>query len=474
MSLKDELKKAFVAQPKKEFKQELKKEFVEQQKKEETNSIVQKTKDKIKDVPYNMLVSRKKYDELDSKYNNLLKEADRLKILDNIKLREDLVSTTSALDLLKMEKEELENKINILNDEIYNKKKLTASLDEDLFFADFGLYKPQYKCVSSEEYSDRLKFIRNKQKDMIKNKTALSFFKDWVLEGSKSKGNAMNNDNMKMVLRAFNNECDVLISKVKFNNIDIIKERIFRTAESINKLNSRNKIEILQTFIDLKYEELQLVHEFQMKKQEEKETLRRQREEEREEKKVQEQIQKAREEANKEFKHYLSAKEKLIMQLENSINKDEIAEKIKEIDNQLSEIEKGIEQLDYRDANKKAGYVYVISNIGAFGENIYKIGMTRRLDPTERVDELGDASVPFEFDIHAMIFSDNAPALESALHNEFSDKKVNMINSRKEFFNVSLDEIERVIKNNHDSLVEINKVPDAEQYRETLILRNNK
>lgn len=309
---------------------------------------------------------------------------------------------------------------------------------------------------------------------MIKNKTALSFSNEWILEGSKSKGSAMNNDNMKMVLRAFNNECDVLISKVKFNNIDIIKDRILKSAESINKLNVRNRIEILQEFINLKYEELELAHEFQMKKQEEKDALRRQREEEREEKKVQEEIQKAREEANKELKHYLSAKEKLVMQLENAVNKNEITEKIKEIDNQLLEIEKGIEQLDYRDANKKAGYVYVISNIGAFGENIFKIGMTRRLEPTERVDELGDASVPFKFDIHAMIFSDNAPALESALHNEFADKKVNMINSRKEFFNVSLDEIERVIKNNHDSLVEINKVPDAEQYRETLILRNNK
>ena len=113
----------------------------------------------------------------------------------------------------------------------------------------------------------------------------------------------------------------------------------------------------------------------------------------------------------------------------------------------------------------KAGYVYVISNIGAFGENVYKIGMTRRLDPQDRIDELGDASVPFNFDVHVMIFSDDAPALESALHRAFEDKKVNMVNQRREFFNVSLEEIKKVIKEHFDKTVEFIDVPDAEQYR---------
>lgn len=97
--------------------------------------------------------------------------------------------------------------------------------------------------------------------------------------------------------------------------------------------------------------------------------------------------------------------------------------------------------------------------------------MTRRLDPQDRVDELGDASVPFTFDVHAMIFSDDAPKLEAALHNAFDKKKVNMVNGRKEFFKVTLEEIEKVIKENHDKLVEIKKIPDAEQYRESLILK---
>lgn len=129
------------------------------------------------------------------------------------------------------------------------------------------------------------------------------------------------------------------------------------------------------------------------------------------------------------------------------------------------------DDVEYREANQRAGYVYVISNIGAFGENVYKIGMTRRLDPMDRIDELGDASVPFKFDVHAMIFSDGAPKLEAALHNAFADKKLNFVNQRREFFNVSLEEIKQVVRDNFDKSVEFVEIPPAEQYRESLLLR---
>lgn len=134
----------------------------------------------------------------------------------------------------------------------------------------------------------------------------------------------------------------------------------------------------------------------------------------------------------------------------------------------MSDTEKAIEDVDYREANKRAGYVYIISNVGAFGENVYKIGMTRRLDPTERVDELGDASVPFDFDIHAMIFTEDAPKLESALHTAFEDRKINKVNPRREFFRVSLDEIKEVVRKNFDKTVEWIDIPEAEQYRQSL------
>ena len=117
--------------------------------------------------------------------------------------------------------------------------------------------------------------------------------------------------------------------------------------------------------------------------------------------------------------------------------------------------------------------VYDNSRI-VLGENVYKIGMTRRDNPQERIDELGDASVPFNFDVHAMIFSDDAPALEAALHRAFEDRKLNMVNRRREFFNVSLDEIKQVVKNHFDKTVEFIDVPDAEQYRISQKLRANR
>ena len=144
-------------------------------------------------------------------------------------------------------------------------------------------------------------------------------------------------------------------------------------------------------------------------------------------------------------------------------------QKKEELLHQLEETSKAIEDVDYREANKKAGYVYIISNIGAFGENVYKIGMNRRLDPMERIDELGDASVPFKFDVHAMIFSEDAPALENQLHKAFESKKLNKINSRKEFFNVSLSEIKKVVRQNFDKTVEWTDIAEAEQYRQSII-----
>ena len=156
------------------------------------------------------------------------------------------------------------------------------------------------------------------------------------------------------------------------------------------------------------------------------------------------------------------------------VEKELLAEKRAEITAQLSELDKAIKDVDYRAANQKAGYVYVISNIGAFGEGVYKIGMTRRLDPTERIEELGDASVPFDFDIHAMIFTEDAPKLEAALHKAFEDRRVNMVNARREFFRVSLDEIKSVIRQNFDKTVEFVDIPDAEQYRQTLLMRKEK
>ena len=224
-------------------------------------------------------------------------------------------------------------------------------------------------------------------------------------------------------------------------------------------------IAINKPYLDLKVQELRLAFEYRQKKQEEKEAQKATRAEMREAARLQKEIEAQRKKIEKEQTHYQTAYEKILKQLEAVPNDADLLQKKSELETQLQDIDKAMKDIDYREANQRAGYVYVISNIGAFGENVYKIGMTRRLDPQDRIDELGDASVPFNFDVHAMIFSDDAPALEAALHKAFESRKLNMVNTRREFFNVTLDEIKDVVKKNFDKTVEFIDVPDAEQYR---------
>lgn len=347
------------------------------------------------------------------------------------------------------------------------------TLEDDVLYQDFALYSPKYDFCKSEQYKQRLQEIRAQQKQMIKSGGAASGDMNWTVNGNKAKGNKMVRDMQKLLLRAFNSECDEVIDKVKYNNIESAEKRIQTSYDAISKLGSMMRIVISYPYYQSKIEELHLAFEYQQKKQEEKEALKEARAEMREAAKLQKEIEEQRKKVEKEKTHYKNALLQILKQIESTETPSaELLQKKTELEGQLGEIELTIKDLDYREANQKAGYVYIISNIGAFGENIYKIGMTRRLDPQERIDELGDASVPFNFDVHAMIFSDNAPALENALHKAFENRKVNMVNQRREFFNVTLGEIKEVIRNNYDKTVEFIDIPDAQQYRESIKMRN--
>lgn len=374
-------------------------------------------------------------------------------------------------------KNSLENEIAKLEDikkslkvEIANKKNEIIQLDNIILLQEFGMYSPIYDFANSEMYKDRLKAIRNKQKNMISNKTAAICSTTWTVNNSFAQGRIMTNQNIKQILRCFNDECEMLISKVKFNNINAYTDKIKKSYEVLNKINSKHDVSISQEYLELKIQELQLAYEYALKKQEEKEERRFIREQMREEAKLMEEIEQRRKEVSKELSHY----SRQAMQIEELLlkapeeDKQHLIERKSFITSRLNELDREIKEMDYREANKKAGYVYIISNIGSFGENVYKIGMTRRLEPMDRIDELGSASVPFKFDVHAMIFSEDAPKLEAALHRAFDSKKVNMVNSRKEFFKVTLEEIESVVKDNFEKSIEFITIPEAEQYRETL------
>ena len=402
-------------------------------------------------------------------------------------LREAMPSESRTLDDINREikasreelarvQENLESRNSELKDaleELQQAKDQLIETNEEVLMQSFGLYTPRYAFMNADEYKAHLLEIRAKQKDMIKAKTAVSGNMNWTVNGNASKGKKMVSDMQKLLLRAFNSECDDVIEHVKYNNIEASEKRITASREAISKLGTIMEVSIQPQYYRLKIEELHLAFEYAQKKQQEKEEQKEARARMREEAKLAKEIEEERKKLEKEQQHYQNALDRINAQLVSAseVDRAAIEEKKAELLAQLDKIDKEFKDVDYREANQRAGYVYVISNIGAFGENVYKIGMTRRLDPQDRVDELGDASVPFDFDVHAMIFSDDAPRLEAALHNAFADRKLNFVNQRREFFRVSLDEIKKVVKENYDRSVEFVELAPAEQYRESIKLR---
>lgn len=343
--------------------------------------------------------------------------------------------------------------------------------EETLLLESFALYEPKFKLTTSQEYKSRLDDVRDRQKAMIKNSQAATGNMSWTVNNSQAQGRKLVNDMIKLVIRSFNNEADACVANVKFDNVELGEKRIFKSFEACNRLGKIMSVEISGVYLDLKLDELHLAHEFQIKKQEEKEEAKRAREEMREQQKLEQEIRVAREKIAKERKHFTTAIRDLQARLEQVQSEEErsaLLVKLAEVEAGRAELESEEKLIDYREQNAKAGYVYVISNLGAFGEGIYKIGMTRRLEPMDRIDELGDASVPFWFDVHAMVFSNNAPALEAKLHEHFAAGRLNKVNGRKEFFRADIAEIEKIIRENYDAVVEVTHEASAEQYRESL------
>lgn len=405
---------------------------------------------------------------IDDLKDQLLPEHNDIRVLN-----QQIADLKQSCDLEKNRLTALKDSYFDVENKIHNLRQEYIELDEEILYQSYSLFKPMYDFSTSEEYKNRLDDIRAQQKEMIRDKTAAICSTKWTVNGSEAKGRKVTNDNIKLLLRCFNTDCENAIDRVKYSNIESMKARINKSYESLNKLGQGNQITISPAYLQLKLEELSLAIEYAIKKQDEKEEQKRIRQEMREQAKLEKELEEARKNIDKEKKHYSNALDKLNSQLEGNLSeeqKNDLLEKKAEIEDQLSTLQKALDDVDYREANQKAGYVYIISNIGAFGDNVYKIGMTRRLDPMERVDELGDASVPFNFDVHAMIFSEDAPKLEAALHRAFEDRKLNMVNTRREFFHVTLEEIEAVVKANYDKTVEFIKIPPAEQYRQSLVM----
>lgn len=429
------------------------------------------------------------YKKIKQEKEILKKEKEKLidknkKLMESIqKEYEPIVALEKAITLKKNELLLLEKEIKRAEDKNIKEKeralkilakqndlrKEVASLEEKRDLQEFSFYEPKYYYENSEKYKIKLDKLNQKMKEAIKSGNAATCSVEWVVEKDRKRGKKMIEDHLKLMLRAFNGEVDAAIAKVKFYNMEIMEKRIYRAYETINKLNETNYCEITRKYLYLKLQELTLNYEMAMKIEEEKEEQRAIKEQIREEEKAQREFEKMQIEAQKEEekaqKALLDAEENL--KKAHGIEMEKLYKKIEFLKEKLKEAEKNKERAKSMAQQTKSGYVYVISNIGSFGENIYKIGMTRRLDPMDRVRELGDASVPFNFDVHAMMYSKNAPELENLLHKKFYNNRVNKINDRREFFRVELSKIEEVAKN-YGIDIEFTKIALAEQYRRTL------
>lgn len=380
-------------------------------------------------------------------------------------LKED----TTKRDALREELEALEDNLQDLKSEL----DLYTRIED---FVGFGIFEtPEYLHEMPERYEAEIRRVRERQRELIMNGEAVELAEDIEINGSSKTGSAVLSGQAKLILRAFNIECDILIEKLNPGNFDRTLERIEKVAEGLEKTSVSLATGITLPFIDLKFEECRLVYEYKLKKAEKDEEQRLIREQMREEQKAIREYQKAIADAEKEERIYRDLLEKARQKLQ-TVHQDEKGEleaRILVLEVQLKEAEAKEERAKSMAEQTRRGHVYVISNIGSFGEEVYKIGLTRRLDPLDRIRELGDASVPFLFDVHAIIFSEDAPALEAALHQRFHHARVNAVNRRKEFFNVSLDEIRSAALELAGDEIDFRTTVAADEYYETRRLKGD-
>ena len=347
-------------------------------------------------------------------------------------------------------KKELKNK----KEEIENLEPLVTVVNIDTKGLDLA---------TSQELKNILSKYKLEEAELVKNNTAV----DVLIYDDKK----FITTQIRQILRSFNAECDLAISNITLKNIDTMRNKILKSYEALNKIYKSDGVQITKTFLENKLQQLITAHSYQEKLEDEREQKKLIQEQLKEEEKVRREIEREKAKIEKDetqFKNEISKLMKYLQKTDNEVEKTLYIDKIKECEEKLSELETVKSDVLNREKNTRAGFVYIISNIGSFGENIFKIGMTRRLEPMDRIKELSSASVPFEFDVHALIFSDDAPSLESILHNTFREYEVNKVNHRKEFFSIPLEKIEKVVTEHHNATVQWTYDAAAEEYRESL------
>ena len=329
-------------------------------------------------------------------------------------------------------------------------------LSDQRVLQDVGIYRYHHPLENAAAYKESLSDLDGRIDAVVKSGQAILAAELFTFSGSLAKGRKLVGDLSKLMLRAYNAEADNCVRSLRSGNVHTAKKRLESAVAAIEKLGTIMEMRVNPDYHALHIAELELTADYQMKVQEEREKAREERELLREQRRAEIELAAERERLEKERSHYVTVLESL------RAKGDETA--ATELASRLADIEQAIAANDYRIANIRAGYVYVISNIGAFGPDVVKIGMTRRLEPMDRVRELGDASVPFRYDVHALFFSEDAIALEHELHKAFTHRRVNLVNERREFFFATPVEVRAMLEQKVGGLLEFTEAPLAEEY----------
>lgn len=367
-------------------------------------------------------------------------------------LAAEIARLQSALDAARSEIEGLRNQPASGGD--------LVELDDERVLQEVGIYRYHHPLENAEAYKTRLKDLQERIKETVKAGDAIEASDLFTFNNSLAKGRKMTADLGKLMLRAYNAEADNCVRSLRAGNVETARKRLEASVASIAKLGSMMEMRVSPTYHALRLEEIELTADWAMKVQEEREAAREERERLREERKVEAELAAERDRLDKERAHLANALA--------AVQSNGDAEGAADLEAKLAALDDAIVQNDYRAANIRAGYVYVISNRGAFGSGVVKIGLTRRLEPLDRVRELGDASVPFPFDVHALFFSEDAVTLENELHKAFAERRVNAVNERREFFFASPQEVRTILAEKVGSLLEFTEEPESTQYLQSL------
>lgn len=413
-----------------------------------------------KDARDARLKAKERLDNANSKANELISNANdnAVKIISNAEERAKEIAGSAYEAKEFAERYEsvaksMKNKIEGYGDEwIIPNRSVLDELAENYEFTDAG---------------KELKKARELTDSLIRTNKAASC--DYVEQNRR-------NTAINFVLDAFNGKVDTILSKIKHNNFGKLSQEIKDAFQLVNYNGSAfRSAKISDIYLQARLNELKwgvAVNEIML---EEKEEQRRIKEQLREEERARREYEKAIKEAEKEEKAIQQAIDKATKELMLAGEEQRLVleQKLTELQAKYEEAEAKNQRAISMAQQTRSGHVYVISNIGSFGENVYKIGMTRRLEPLDRIRELGDASVPFSFDVHAMIYSDDAPSLENHLHKVFNDKQLNKVNSRKEFFNVGIKDIKSTIENMNIN-AHWTMFAEAKEYRESVAIENER